>query len=393
MKKLILCFLLLSNLITSNSFAFDAAVKGFIAIDALNFVRSNSIDSTDIGIGTLDLKVFAEQDNMSAALKLAIKSNLNVPGNLFEQAYASYRGVPNWKFSAGKGQINFQNLHWGVGLNTYQDGGSILGTENSWRKVYNKAFVSAAYGKRDWGYLDTLSLYGDSGDIVTNDQGQVKYVQTSGVVTGYSLATAPTFTIEKQLGIANKFELFKIDQWVINTSQIYYKNKLQPKPSYAFDVGFVRNDSLVEIWMDMIYGFTSKAPYEAYTTFAKHEFFVQLGTEYHLNEFWSLKANTEYLHTIDQAHTYTTYFYDSGTKYTNSSDNLAKSGQNVIATSYKLDVGAQYLLSKTSFLTFAAIYETKRADRNGVKSLSIIPGVTNPNAEGFELGAFIAFWF
>lgn len=389
MRKFLFALFFLPSL----AFSFDAQVKGFIAVDALNFQQIGSTSATDIGIGALDLKIFAEQDYMTAALKLAIKSNLNVPGNLFEQAYASYRGIPDWKFSLGKGQINFQNLHWGVALNSFLDGGSILGTENSWRKVYNKAFLSAAYGKRSMGYLDTFAIYGDSADIATNDQGFVKYNQSNSTVTGYSLNSSPTFTIEKQVGLANKFEIYKVDQWVFNASQIYFKNKYQPKSSYGIDFGATRESDSLEIWLDMLYGYTSKAPFEAYSTFAKNEYFIQLGTEYHLTEIWSLKGNTEYLHVKDRSHTYPSTFVDNGVTYKNSSDNIAKSGQTVISSSYKLDLGVQYKLAKTAFLTLGAVYERKLAEKDGVKGLTLIPGVTNPNTEGYELGAFIAFWF
>jgi hypothetical protein len=390
MKKFVFTLFFLPSI----AFSFDATVKGFIAVDALNFQKIGSHTATDIGIGALDLKIFAEQDKMSAALKLAIKSNLNVPGNLFEQAYASYRGVPDWKFSFGKGQVNFQNLHWGVALNSYLDGGSILSTENSWRKVYNKAFLSVAYGKRDMGYLDTFTLYGDSGDINTYDTTPSKYVKgDGGSVVGYTLNSSPTFTLEKQFGLANKFEIYKIDQWVFNASQIYFKNKYQPNFSYALDFGAMRESNLLELWVDVLYGYTSKAPFESYSTFAKNEYFIQLGTEYHLNEIWSIKGNSEYLHVKDQSHLYPASFSEGGVTYTNSTDNKAKSGQTVISTSYKLDIGVQYRLAKTAFLTLGAVYEKKLAEKDGVKGLSAIPGVNNPNTEGYELGSFIAFWF
>jgi hypothetical protein len=65
----------------------------------------------------------------------------------------------------------------------------------------------------------------------------------------------------------------------------------------------------------------------------------------------------------------------------------------VASTSYKLDLGFQYKLAKSAFLTLGAVYEKKLAELNGVKGLSSIPGINNPNMEGYQLGAFIAFWF
>ena len=96
MRKLI--YILLVVIVAPNlSLAFDTSVKGFIALDAFNYKKiQKSNGALDIGIGVLDLKIFAEQESMTAAIKLNIDGNLAVQNNLFEEAYATYRGFKKY---------------------------------------------------------------------------------------------------------------------------------------------------------------------------------------------------------------------------------------------------------------------------------------------------------
>ena len=261
--------LLVVTLVPNFSFALDTSVKGFIALDAFNYKKIlRNQDSLDVGIGVLDLKIFAEQENMLAAIKLNIDGNLAVQNNLFEEAYATYRGFKNVKITLGKGVVKFQNLHWGVVANTYQDGGSVLDSENSWRKISNKALVSFAYGNKGVGFTNTFTVFGDSSEIQFDEKGNPKYITsgtTAKTITAYETKSTPAFTTQKQLGLANKFELYKTPDWTFTTGQVYFKNKLQDTPSYAVDFGATMESTVWEFWLDMMYGFTSKAPFDSYT--------------------------------------------------------------------------------------------------------------------------------
>lgn len=395
MRKLIFAFLAIT-LAPNFAFSFDASLKGFIALDALNYEKiERKKGAAIIGIGVLDLKVFAEQDNMTAAIKLNIDGNLSVQNNIFEEAYASYRGIKDWKFTLGKGVVKFQNLHWGAVENTYLDGGSLLGTENGWRKVSNKALISAGYGHRTLGFFDTFSIWGDSIEAEFDDLDRPVY-PTSGnsanqTVKAYTTKSVPAFNTSKQLGFANKLELYRFQDWTFTAGQIYYKSKLAPKASYAIDFGLSKDGNDVEYWVDMLYGFSSKAPFDPYTTFKKTEYFLQVGSQYHFNALWSLVGNAEFLYVKDQAHTYTPFTVD-GTTYTVDSK-IDKSGQTVRSTSYKIESAIQYQLSKSSFVTTGGLYEKKLASRNRVKNLSVIKGVDNVNAEAFKLSSSVSFWF
>ena len=393
MKNYFFAFFFLTNL----TYAFDTSLKGFIALDALNYEKIQDKDGgASIGIAVLDLKVFAEQENLSSAIKLNIDGNLAVQNTIFEEAYASYRGIKDWKFTLGKGVVKFQNLHWGAVENSYLDGGSILGTENSWRKVNGKAFISATYGNRSKGYLDTMSFWGDSSEIQTDEQGKPFYVSSgsssSKYISAYSMQNVTAFNTSKQLGFGNKLEYFKFDTWTLTAGQVFYKNKLQPEASYGVDFGINQDTDKYELWIDMLYGFTSKAPYEQYTTLAKNEYFIQMGSQYHFDEFWSVIANTEWLFVKDRAHTYSAFnvgsiTYNPDSKYTD------KSGQLVNSSSFKFESAIQYKLSKSSFITSGACYERKIAEQNGIKDLSYIPGVYNANTEGFKVSSSVSFWF
>lgn len=399
MRKLFFA-VLATTLVPSFAFSFDTALKGFIALDALNYEKiQRKTGAAVIGIGVLDLKVFAEQENMTAAIKLNIDTNLTVQNSIFEEAYASYRGIRDWRISLGKGVVKFQNLHWGAVENTYLDGGSLLGTENGWRKVSNKAFASVGYGHRSRGFLNIFSLWGDSSEVSFDDLNRPYYTATGDgtiakpkTISAYSSRSVPAFNTSKQLGLANKLELYRGQDWTFTAGQIYYKSKLSPKASYAVDFGLNKDGNDFEFWVDMLYGFSSKAPFDSYTTFAKNEYFLQMGSQYHLDEIWSVVLNTEYLYVKDLAHTYENFTVDT-TTYKADSRYSDKSGNTYRSTNYKIESAIQYKLSKSSFITTGALYERKLVSKNRVKDLSFIKGVDNPNAEAFKLSSSISFWF
>ena len=242
-----------------------------------------------------------------------------------------------------------------------------------------------AYGGSYMGFTNTFTIWGDSNEIQFDDKGNPKYTATGAgtvaspkIITAYSTKPVPAFTTSKQLGLANKFELYKGENWTFNNGLAYFKNKLQDKASYAIDFGVTKDGTIWEYWLDAIYGFTSKAPYESYGTFRKNEYFVQTGAQYHLNEIWSVLTNLEYLHVKDQAFTYS---------------NLDKAGATVVSSSYKIELGTQYKLSKSSFITTGVLYEKKIAAKNGVDNLTSIKGMTNANAEGYQFLSSISFWF
>lgn len=397
MKKYLLSLFLVPAFLPVSSFALETSLRGFIALDALNYEKVHrETGSAVIGIGVLDLKVFAEQDNMTAAIKLDLDGKLEKENNIFEEAYATYKGIKNWRLSLGKGVVRFQNLHWGAVENSYQDGGTVISTENSYRKVSRKAFLAVSYGGRSQGFINQFTFWGDSDEFDYTQEGRLQYVTTgSGAnrqITGYKTEQVTAFSTSKQLGLANKLEYFATDAWKFTFGQLFYKSEFQDKASYAVDFGANYESPLMEIWVDSLYGFTSKMPYESYTTKAKTEYFLQVGAEYYLDEKWSVVGNTEGLYVKDLAHTYAN-FTENGTTYVPSSDQSQRSGHTVKVFTGKVEGAVKYKIAKSAHLTVGGLYERKLAERDGVKDLTFIRGVYNANSEAFKLSSSISFWF
>ena len=87
MKKLTSSLVLFAIVSFNQAHALDTSVRGFIALDALNYEKvQKQKGAAVIGIGVLDLKVFAEQDDMSAAIKLDLDGKLDRENNIFEEA-------------------------------------------------------------------------------------------------------------------------------------------------------------------------------------------------------------------------------------------------------------------------------------------------------------------
>lgn len=401
MKKLLFTLILAPCcLMPIKAHSFDASVRGFIALDALNFEKvAGSRGASVIGIGVLDLKIFAEQDDMSAAIKLDLDGKLDRENNIFEEAYATYKGIPNVRLSLGKGVVRFQNLHWGAVENSYQDGGSVIQSDNQYRKVSRKAFLAVSYGGRSLGFINQFTVWGDSTEMYTDQNGKFQYVTSrsgnNNIITGYRTEEVTAFNTSKQTGLANKLELFATDSTKFTFGQFYYKNKFHNKANYAVDIGMNYESSVMEIWVDTLYGFSSKLPYESYTTKAKNEYFIQVGMEYFLNEKWSLVENVEGLYIKDLQHTYPTGTFTGvdGNTYASSSQQLRKSNVTNKITTYKLESAVKYKITKSAQVTVGGLYEKKIVESNGVKGLKFVQDVRNANRDAYKLATSISFWF
>lgn len=402
MKKLLYTLILAPCcLLPLKAHSLDASVRGFIALDALNFEKiGGAKGGSVIGIGVLDLKVFAEQDDMSAAIKLDLDGKLDRENNIFEEAYATYKGIPNVRISLGKGVVRFQNLHWGAVENSYQDGGSVIQSDNNYRKLSRKAFIAASYGGRSKGFINQFTLFGDSTELYTDQNGKTQYVTTTSgsgnnrktTITGYRTEEVTAFNTSREFGLANKLELFTTDSLKLTFGQLYYKNRFHNKANYAFDVGLNFENSAMEIWVDALYGFSSKLPYESYTTKAKNEYFLQVGMEYFLDEKWSLVENVEGLYIKDLQHTYA-QFTEDGVTYDPTSQQSRKSNVTNKITTYKIESAIKYRITKSAHITMGGLYEKKIVESNGVKNLKFVQDVRNANRDAYKLATSVSFWF
>lgn len=394
-----LALFILATTASLNSWAFDTSVKGFIALDLANFEKiEGKKEKTVIGIGVLDLKVFAEQEGLTFNMKLDLDGKLNEENNIFEEAYVGYRGIRDWRFMAGKGVVRFQNIHWGVAENSYQDGGSVLGSENSFRKLSKRAFLAVSYGHYSRGFLNTFSFFGNSSEIKTDEDGEPIYdVGTSGngtnpyYVKGYVYEPVTAFDTDKQLGLANKFEYYLSKELSLTQGLVMMRNKFTGKTTWGAAASLRYETSEYEIWSEAIHGYTSTAAYEKYSTYRKRESYIQLGGEYFLNHEWSLLANTEGLVVEDRAHSYPDFTYRG--KVAKKDGSIRKSGSKYDTVQYKAEAGIKYKLSKSSQITLSGLWENKLVEKDNVKDLTRIDGVYDPNRQAFKVATGLSYWF
>lgn len=399
-KVLARTFLALSLLTSiSSSYAFDTSVKGFIALDLANFEKiEGKKGSTVVGIGVLDLKVFAEQEGLTFNMKLDLDGKLSEENNIFEEAYVGYRGIRDWRFMAGKGVVRFQNIHWGVAENSYQDGGSVLGSENSFRKLSRRAFLAASYGHYSRGFLNTFSFFGNSNEIKTDENGEPIYdVGTSGngsnpyYVKGYVYEPVTAFDVDKQLGLANKFEYYVNQELTLTQGLVMMRNKFTGKTTWGAAASLRYETGAFEIWSEAIHGYTTTAPYEKYATYRKRESYLQLGGEYFLNQSWSLLANTEGLVVEDKAHSYSDFAYRG--KAAKKDGSIRKAGSKYDTLQYKAEAGVKYKISKSAQITFAGLWERKIVEKDNIEDLKRIDGVYDPNRQAFKISTALSYWF
>lgn len=399
-KKVIAHTFLTLSLLASltSAHAFDTSLKGFIALDLANFEKiEGKKGSTVVGIGVLDLKVFAEQEGLTFNMKLDLDGKLAEENNIFEEAYVGYRGIRDWRFMAGKGVVRFQNIHWGVAENSYQDGGSVLGSENSFRKLSRRAFLAASYGHYSRGFLNTFSFFGNSSEIKTDSDGDAeittKYFddKTNNIYTytkSYTYEPVTAFDVDKQIGLANKFEYYVNQELTLTQGLVMMRNKFTGKTTWGAAASLRYETGAYELWSEAIHGYTTTSPYEKYATYKKKESYLQLGGEYFLNHEWSLLANTEGLVVEDKAHTYPSVTNNNKT-YIYSQKNAAQ----IDTVQYKFESGVKYKISKSAQITLSALWERKLVEQNNVENLKRINGVYDPNRQAFKVASAVSYWF
>jgi hypothetical protein len=367
-KKALLAFLVAA--FCSNSFALDTEIKGFLALDLLILKKIEGRQQELVtGIGVLDLKAYATQDDFSGKIKLDLdNSKINEKYNLFEEASAAYRISDFWSVSAGKGVVPFHRLHWGVIENTYIDSGSVIGSKNAWRDVDKKLFLGTRLGSFRDGYLHHFTFWGESklakrdraGNLDLTSTGQLQYENSK------------TFSTKDERGLAYKFELFPDNVNSLSAGLIYYWNDYIPRESWAFDTGWRYRDGQLEVWLEYLYGFKSTHSGDSYATAGLEEHFLQLGAEQYISELINILANVEVLFVEDERHT------ERGTTLT------ANDGRIYEYDQVKVEAGVKFKLSKAAFITVGALLERQIEDINGVE---------NSDAYAYEGATKLSFWF
>lgn len=371
MSKIVLIALSLLVPIFS-AHAFDASIKGFIALDMLSIKKQESRkQEVETGIGTLDLKVYATQDDFTAKLKLDLDdSRIGDAGNIFEEATVSYKFLPDHQLIMGKGKVPFHQMHWGVINSSYTDGGAIFNTDHSIRDFDNRLVLTWRYGGFTRGFFNYLTYWGNSEQAQKNSNGTLR---TSGSAPNLSLVTQnnKTFSSKDEAGVANKFEWFFNRQLSASMAAIYYYNDINPKNSWAFDLATRYSSRDVEVWAEMVRGFTSTNPYARYATLKKNESLFQIGAEYYLTELYNALANIEAVLVNNQHHEVTGSTFNDGKR--------------VKTNTYKVEAGVKVKFQKSAFMTLGA--QAERQDEE------VPADNTDTSQFAYQLAAKISFWF
>ena len=332
----------------STTFAFDASVKGFFALDMLVLKKETGRkQEAETGIGTLDLKVYATHDDFSMKIKLDLDDgSIGDAYNIFEEATVSYRVMPDHQIIMGKGKVAFHQMHWGVISPSFVDGGAELSPDHSLYDLDNRLLLSWRWGGFSRGFFNYLTYFGEAKSISTNSDGTPR-VSTSGTAPNqrYSLSyrNEKTFSSKEQAGIANKFEWFFNRQLSASAGGMYYYNEINPKNNWAFDLAGKYSDRQLEVWAEYVHAFTSTHYAARYATFRKHENLFQIGAEYYMTEFYNVLANAEAAVVNNQHHGDPVGEFNDGKK--------------VKTKTYKLETGVKLKLHKSAFVTLGGQVE------------------------------------
>jgi len=333
---------------TFSAYAFEASIRGFIALDMLVVKKTEGRkQEAETGIGTLDLKVYATQDDFSMKIKLDLDdSRIGDAYNLFEEATVSYRAMPDHQIIMGKGKVSFHQMHWGVISPSFVDGGAELSPDHSLYDLDNRLVLSWRYGGFSRGFFNYLTYFGEAKSYSTNSDGTPR-VSSTGTAPNqrFSLSyrNEKTFSSKDQAGIANKFELFVNRELTLSTAGMYYYNSINPKNNWAFDVAGRYSNKDIEIWAEYVHAFTSTFYAANYATFRKHENLLQLGAEYYMTEFYNVLANVEAAFVNNQHHSDPVGEFNDGKK--------------VKTKTYKAEVGVKLKLHKSAFITLGGQVE------------------------------------
>ena len=357
MKKLIAITFLLATL---DVLAVDTETHGFIALDFFKVTKfDNQKELYETGIGVLDLKFIAKQDNLSGKIKLDLDNDaMGEKNNIFEEVLATYRFTPAIQITAGKGPVPFHHYHWGVIKHTYLDGGSVIGFYPKWSDVDRKIVTTLATGDNEAKIKNFVSFYGNSIQPKKDRDGNFEYDSEKKV----KMQTSNTFSTKDERGFADKIEYYPNKEWTWALGGIYHKATYNPKENWALDFGANAKMAKSEFWFNSMYGIASTNKEFKYASYKEQDKTFQIGYEYFWTEKFSMLSNGEIGQIIDHQHNGTTV-------YTNQ---------------WKIEAGGKIKLATSAFLTIGALYETRYKKTNSLRE---------PDVHALQLATEIAFWF
>lgn len=399
MKK-ILFFATLLFLSSIEAYSFELDIKGFIALDVFNLEKiERQKQTTEFGIGVMDLKIFARHEDISLKVKMDIDGDLGTRNNLFEEAIIYYRLDKNWRVTFGKGKVPFHQMHWGVTQSSYVDGGSLIGTNSSFRDFDRKIMVSLRYGQFNRGFFNHFTIFGDSiqprrdrttGEPCFDSSCRSTFPSTfdsgpNSRDTQFETSNERTFSLRFERGIANRVEYFYSRDLQFALAGLWYKKQEDPHPTYIGSLSTRFRNYFWEVWGEFTYGRYSRTRFLRFGADKQFEKWLQLGAEYRFTRKISVLTNLE---------------GQLVNKRDNFVDNTSRFNTGVTQgwDTYKAELGVKYYLSNLAFFTFGTTFETQKyhisaADLNYLKARisNYQDEFSSTNAWGFKTG--FSFWF
>lgn len=325
----------------------ELSTRGFIALDLFSFEKKESSRAEhETGIGTLDLKLYAQKDDIGSKIKLDLDGDLSDRHSIFEEALVYYRLTPNWNITFGKGKVPFHQMHWGVIINSYVDGGSVLGTENSIRDFDEKILLTLRYGQFSRGFFNHFTIFGDPEQVRRNSAGKPCFdpsCASSG--SSYEVQNMRSFSLENQRGVANQFEYFFTRELEAAFSLLWYKRDVDPNDNYGAGLSLRYRRPDFEVWSELTTGQYSQSQYLRYSAKRQIEHWFQFGMEKKLSEKHSILMNIE------------GQWIDKETQEVQGDSR--QTGLNEVYFTKKIELGAKHYLSRSAFITVGVLLEHK----------------------------------
>lgn len=362
----------------------ELSTRGFIALDLFSLDKQESRPAEqEMGVGTLDLKLYAQKDDLSAKIKLDLDGDLSERHSIFEEALVYYRLSPNWNITFGKGKIPFHQMHWGVIINSYVDGGSVLGTENSIRDFDEQIMLSIRYGQFSRGFFNHFTVFGDPQQVARNSNGRPCFgTSCSSSGSSYEVDSLRSFSLEYQRGVANQFEYFITRELEAAFSLLWYKRDVDPNDNYSAGLSMRYRRPDFELWSEFTTGQYSKSQFLRFSAKRQVEHWFQLGMEKQLSEKYSLLLNIE------------AQWIDKKTQEVEG--NSRQTGLNEVYFTKKIEFGAKHYFSRSAFLTVGMLLEHKSfyvPSQQRVDYTQKTGNKINPELVGAGAKATLAYWF
>jgi hypothetical protein len=366
------------------SWAQEITTRGFIALDLFSFEKAESQRAEhETGIGTLDLKLYAQKDDLSAKIKLDLDGDLSDRHSIFEETLVFYRLSPDWNITFGKGKVPFHQMHWGVIVNSYVDGGSVLGAENSIRDFDEQILLSIRYGQFSRGFFNHFTIFGDPQQVRRNSEADPCFEPScSSSGSSFEVQDLRSFSLEYQRGISNQFEYFITREIEASFSLLWFKRDLDPNDNYGAALALRYRRPDFELWSELTSGQFSKSQYLRFSAKRQVEHWFQIGMEKRLSEKNSILMNVE------------GQWIDKETQKVAGSSR--QTGINEKYFTKKIELGTKHYLSRSAFITLGILLEHKNFDvtsKMRTEYISTTGQTINSEQVGAGAKATLAYWF